>query len=111
LQSGEFVAEAERLITWASEETSIAPLVRQERRRIEAGLNVFAARRLIDAGRHSEALGRLYRAVGQHPTTVVRYWYKVVQAGLSALGLAGLFESYRRIRRRLTYGRARVLPP
>jgi hypothetical protein len=90
------VTEAERLIAWASAEPTIAPLVRRERRRIDSGLNVFAARRLIDAGRHPEAFGRLWRAVGQHPRTVVRYWYKVVQAGLSALGLAGLFESYRR---------------
>jgi hypothetical protein len=50
----------------------------------------------------------LVRASGQHPPTVARYWYKVVQAGFSALGLGGAFEWYRRTRRRLQYRGKRV---
>ena len=42
-------------------------------------------------------------ALGQRPATVAHYWYKVVQAGLSAVGLAFLFEWYRMTRRTLQY--------
>ncbi|MGH2606026.1 MAG: hypothetical protein ACRDG5_05495, partial [Anaerolineales bacterium] len=108
-QAGAFVEEAERLIAWAADSPGLGDLVRAHRRRISAGLDVFAARRLIDSGRYGEASRRILHALGLHPPTVLRYWYKAVQAGLSALGLAGLFEWYRRTRRRLTYGQRRAL--
>jgi len=108
-QAGAFVQEAERLIAWAAASPELGDLVRWQRRRIAAGLDVFAARRLIDAGRHGEASRHILHAFGLHPPTVLRYWYKAVQAGLSTLGLAGLFEWYRRTRRRLTYGHRRAL--
>ncbi len=101
--AGGFVAEAERLVNWAEGSPELGELVRQNRRRIAAGLDVFAARRLIDAGEYGTAFHRLVRAAGQHLPTVARYWYKVVQAGLSALGLAPVFEAYRRTRRRIQY--------
>lgn len=108
-QAGAFVQEAERLIAWAAASPDLGDLVRRQGRRITAGLDVFAARRLIDAGRHSEAGRRMLHALGLHPPTVLRYWYKAVQAGLSALGLAGLFDWYRRTRRWITYGHRRAL--
>lgn len=108
-QAAAFVEEAERLIAWAANSPDLGDLVRAHRRRIAAGLDVFAARRLIDSGRHGEAFRRILHALGLHPPAVLRYWYKAVQAGLSALGLAGLFEWYRRTRRRLTYGHRRAL--
>lgn len=108
-QAGAFVQEAERLIAWAAASPDLGDLVRRQGRRITAGLDVFAARRLIDAGRHREAGRRMLHALGLHPPTVLRYWYKAVQAGLSALGLAGLFAWYRRTRRRITYGHRRAL--
>jgi len=101
--AGGFVAEAERLVEWAGADEGLAPFVREHRRRIYGGLNVFAARRLIDAGRYAEAFKHILRAARLHPRTVLRYWYKVVQAAFSALGLARLFEAYRRARRRLWY--------
>ncbi len=107
-QAGAFVEEAERLVAWARQTAGLADLVRREERRVQAGLNVFAARRLIDAGEHRAAVRRLARALTQHPPTVARYWYKVVQATFSALGLASVFEWYRRTRRRLQYRGQRV---
>jgi glycosyltransferase involved in cell wall biosynthesis len=109
-QAARFVSEAERLIEWASESPGLKETVRRHHRRVQAGLNVFAARRLIDAGQYSEAWTRLLRASGQHPPTVIRYWYKVVQAGFSAIGLGGAFEWYRNTRRKLQYGGRRVIP-
>ena len=107
-QASRFVSEAERLIAWAAESPALEAVVRRHRSRVQAGLNVFAARRLIDAGQYSDAVVRLVRASGQHPPTVARYWYKVVQAGFSAIGLGGAFEWYRRARRRLQYGGKRI---
>ncbi|MEE8120099.1 MAG: hypothetical protein V3T55_01135, partial [Anaerolineales bacterium] len=85
-------------------------LVRRERKRIQSGLHVFAGRRLIDSGEYKRAFRYLVQAAAEHPPTVMRYWYKVVQAGLSALGLSGVFEWYRTTRRRITYGTQRIEP-
>lgn len=103
-----FVEEAERMLRWAEATPPFAEAVRHHRHRIQAGFNVFAARRLIDGGEYRRALRHILTALGQHPATVARYWYKFVQAAGSALGLAGLFFWYRRTRRRLQHGRQRV---
>lgn len=99
----EFVREAESLVSRARESADLSQVVRANERRISAGLNVFAARRLIDAGRYGEAVRRFGTAIGQHPPTVTRYWYKVVQAVLSALGLSAMFIWYRDTRRRIKF--------
>jgi glycosyltransferase involved in cell wall biosynthesis len=110
-QAAGFVEEARRLIDWAAGSEEFADLVRGRRRRILSGFHVFSARRLIDAGRHGEAVGHLARALALHPGTVARYWYKVVQAVLSALGLEGLFLWYRNTRRRIRYRGRRIELP
>ena len=99
----EFVREAERLVGRARESADLSQLVRVNQRRISAGLGVFAARRLIDAGRYGEAVRRFGTAFSKHPPTVARYWYKVVQAVFSALGLSPLFLWYRDTRRSLRF--------
>jgi glycosyltransferase involved in cell wall biosynthesis len=103
-----FVDEAQRMLRWAEATPELSETVRLHRRRIQAGYNVFAARRLIDAGEYRRAFQHFRTALGQHPPTVARYWYKFVQAAGSALGLAGLFFWYRRTRRRLQHGRTRI---
>lgn len=102
LASG-FVDEAGRLLEWAQNDDRLAGLMDRDSRRIQAGFNVFVARRLIDAGEFGRAFRHLMIAFGQRPATVAHYWYKVVQAGLSAVGLAFLFEWYRTTRRALQY--------
>jgi glycosyltransferase involved in cell wall biosynthesis len=107
-QAAVFADEAWRLIAWAETQEDLAEVIRDHRRRIYAGLNMFSARRLIDAGQFGAALKHIARASRLHLWTVIRYWYKVVQAGLSYLGLAGLFEWYRSTRRRLRFRGRRV---
>jgi glycosyltransferase involved in cell wall biosynthesis len=107
-QAAEFAGEAERLLRWASADPTLSPLIGTAARRIRGGLEVFAARRLIDAGQYREAVVRLWRASRHHLPTVFRYWYKVIQAAGGAIGLAGLFEGYRRVRRRLVHRRQAV---
>ncbi len=102
-QAAEFVREANRLIEWASGSDDFGELVAERRRRIQAGLNVFSARRLIDAGQHATATRHMLRALALHPLTFVRYWYKFVQAAFSALGLESGFYWYRDTRRRLRF--------
>ena len=109
-QAKGFVEEAQRLVAWAGQTEELGDLVHRERRRIQAGLHVFAGRRLIDSGEYKRAFRYLMQAATEHPPTVMRYWYKVVQAGLSAIGLPGLFEWYRTTRRRITYGTQRIEP-
>ena len=110
-QAAAFVEEAQRLIDWATNSEEFAELVRGRQRRILAGFHVFSARRLIDAGRYREAVSHLARALALHPGTVARYWYKAVQAILSALGLEGLFLWYRNTRRRIRYRGRRIELP
>lgn len=102
-QAGAFVEEAQRLVSWASSSESLSSTVLENNRRVYAGLEVFAARRLIDQGVYGTAFRRILRGFFHHPGTVIRYWYKVVQAGFSAIGLGFLFELYRRTRRKLVY--------
>jgi glycosyltransferase involved in cell wall biosynthesis len=102
-QAAGFVEEARRLIDWAAESEELADLVAAEKRRIEAGFNVFAARRLIDADEFDAAVRHLSVAMRLHPPTVAKYWYKVVQAVFSALGLSEAFMWYRRSRRSVTH--------
>ena len=109
-QAQGFVNEAQRLIEWAGQSDELGDLVLKENKRIRAGLHVFAGRRLIDSGEYKRAFRYLMQAATEHPPTVMRYWYKVIQAGLSAVGLPGLFEWYRRTRRKLTYGTQRIEP-
>jgi glycosyltransferase involved in cell wall biosynthesis len=68
---------------------------------IYAGLHVFHGRRLIDARQPRQALEQFWRAFRLHPGTVLRVWFKVVQALGGSIGLGDLFMGYRRLRRRL----------
>jgi glycosyltransferase involved in cell wall biosynthesis len=104
----QFVAEAERLIRQSEQSDAYKEIVAANRERVYAGLEVFAARRLIDAKKHGQAFRRITGAMRIHFPTVLRYWYKWVQAGLSMLGLDPLFMWYRRMRRKLLFAGQRI---
>src|SRR3972149_12136363 len=78
-QAAGFVEEAERLLRWAEDGSLLAPLVKRNRGRVRGGLEMFAARRLIDAGEYRQAVRRVARASRYHFLTAARYWYKAVQ--------------------------------
>lgn len=109
-QAAGFVEEAEAMLNWAAQSEQSKERFDDHSNFIMAGFHVFAARRLIDADAFPRAVGHLSQAFRLHPGTVLRYWYKVVQAGFSALGLAPLFLGYRRMRRRLQFGEVVVNP-
>jgi len=108
-QAAGWVGEAERFLTRAQVSDNLGPLIRDHQRRVMGCLDAFAARRLIDASRYGEAVRRFRRASSLYPPVVFRYWYKVVQAVFSGLGLEALFLSYRHTRRRLQHVNARVI--
>ncbi len=108
-QAATFVHEAFALIQSLEQAPAFAPTFARHRRRIYAGLHVFAARRLIDAGQPRAALRHFAQAWRLQPRQVLRRWYKVVQALGSAAGLQALFLGYRALRRRAQHGRKRLV--
>jgi glycosyltransferase involved in cell wall biosynthesis len=86
-----------------------APTLEKYRAEIYSGLHVFSARRLIDAHQPRQALVHFWQAFRLSPRTLVRVWYKVVQALSGTLGLGGLFLAYRTTRRRLQHRSARLI--
>lgn len=108
-QAADWVDEAERFLARAAVDPALASVIEDQKRVLSASLDAFAARRYIDAARYREAMGRFARAFFRSPASVVRYWYKVIQAFFSMLGLEQMFFLYRRARRRLQYGERRAV--
>ena len=104
-----FVEEAGQLIQEAKESPELHALVSSNARRIKSSLLVFAVRRYIDDGNYHLAVRRLVQAMFVDPRIVIRYWYKAVQAMLSALGLGALFLLYRRIRRKIQHRGSKII--
>jgi hypothetical protein len=102
-QAGGWVDEAERFLAQAEGDEALSPILQRHHRRIYASLDAFAGRRLIDAGHYRQAVRRFVRAMIRYPPVALRYWYKFVQASVSAIGLASLFFGYRKTRRRIQY--------
>jgi glycosyltransferase involved in cell wall biosynthesis len=107
-QAGVFVEEATRFIRELQAENRYPQAFAGHGEEIRAGLHLFAAKRLIDAGQAGQALGHIRRAWGLSPQAVMEVWYKVVQALGGAVGLSGLFLAYRRARRRLQHRSQRI---
>jgi glycosyltransferase involved in cell wall biosynthesis len=108
-QAARFVEEAFRLLPELETQPLFQPVFTAQGKEIYAGLHVFAAKRLIDAGQPAQALGHFRQALRLSPPAVGRTWYKVIQALGSALGLGPLFLAYRRSRRRLQHRTQRLV--
>jgi len=98
-----FVDEAFRFIPSLEDRPEYRDIFRKTKAEIYAGLNVFAGRRYIDAGRYREALIYFGRAMSIHFPTAIKYWYKIIQALGGAIGLDKIFLSYRISRRRIQH--------
>ncbi len=106
--AAEFASEARRLIEQASVSAVLGPVIASHRRRVSAGLECFSGRRLIDAGLYGQALKHFARGMMLQPRLTLRYWYKILQAGMGAVGLEAVFLWYRRTRRRMRHGKRRL---
>ena len=101
--AGAFVDEARQTLRRLESEAAFAPVFDEHRRAIEAGLDLFAARRYIDAGDPRLALRHFLQALRRRPGSAARQWYKGLQAAGGAIGLGGLFLRYRSIRRSIQH--------
>jgi len=107
-QAADFVEEAFAFVNRLQGESAFQEVLQRHDRKIKAGLHIFAARRLIDSGMFRRALSHFREAWRIKPRTVLRVWYKWVQAFGGVLGLSGLFIKYRDIRRRLQHQRVKL---
>jgi hypothetical protein len=107
-QASKFVEEAFRLLSELENEALFQPVIEAHRAQIYAGLNIFAAKRCIDAGQPGQALKFFRSAWNLSPGSVRRVWFKVAQAAGGALGLSAAFLAYRRIRRGLQHRSQRL---
>ena len=108
-QATMFVDEAFHFVPALENDPLFRKVLAENRRQIDAGLNVFAGRRYIDAGRPRQALAFFMKAFRISPASVSRVWYKVIQALGGALGLGKVFLAYRSLRRRLQHRGRRLL--
>ncbi|MEM5776357.1 MAG: hypothetical protein AAGU05_15245, partial [Anaerolineaceae bacterium] len=97
--SATFVDEAFRLVEKLESDPAFAATIRGNRKFIYAGLNIFAGRRLIDAGQPRRAVKHFWRAFRLSPVSTSRVWFKVLQALGGSIGLGRLFIAYRNVRR------------
>ncbi len=107
-QAARFVDEAFRLLPVLEKQPLFQSVFASKGKTIYAGLHVFAAKRLIDAGQPARALEHFRQALRLSPTVAAQAWYKAIQALGGALGLGPLFLAYRRSRRKLQH-KAQVL--
>jgi glycosyltransferase involved in cell wall biosynthesis len=107
-QSADFVGEAFRLIGRIRSEPPFSAVFASSGREIQAGLHIFAGKRLIDAGQSRQALTHFIQAVRFSPGAVARVWYKVIQALGGHLGVSRLFLTYRQARRKAQHGARRL---
>ncbi len=103
-QAMKFVEEAFQLIPILRQDSEFQPAFDRYGKEIEAGLQIFGGKRAIDAGLPRQALAYFCRAWQVSPMSVLKAWYKVVQALGGALGFGGLFLAYRKLRRDISHG-------
>ena len=104
VRSAGFVEEAFALIDRLEREDPYSTLISAHRSTILADLNLFAARRLIDAGEPRRAITHFRRALTLSPGRLARVWYKVLQALGGLAGLNSAFIAWRRLRRAVVHG-------
>jgi glycosyltransferase involved in cell wall biosynthesis len=102
-QAARFVEEAFHFVASCESDPLFQPLFTRQRDEIYAGLHIFAAKRLIDAGQSRQALNHFRQAADLSPRAVVHVWYKLAQATGNTLGLEKLFLAYRNTRRRFQH--------
>ena len=108
-QSARFVDEAFNFIGGLREEPKFSAIIKNHAEQIEAGLHIFSARRLIDAGQPRNALRHFWSAWQINPQSVLSVWYKWVQALGGSLGLGGLFLWYRKTRRKIQHNQRKLV--
>lgn len=107
--SERFVDEAFNFIDRLRSEPRFETVFKKYDYKIWAGLHVFSACRLIDSGMPKRAIVYFRQAWKFDSKIVLRVWYKWVQALGSALGLGSFFLLYRKIRRKISHQKKKLV--
>jgi len=108
-QATVFVDEAFRLIPMLEKDPDYGEIFARSGQRIAAGLQLYAAKRYLDAGKPRQALGFYFKGARLSPGMAARIWRKFVQALGGSLGLTSLFLAYRRSRRKIQFSRQQLV--
>jgi glycosyltransferase involved in cell wall biosynthesis len=108
-QTTVFVDEAFRLIPMLEKDPEYRESFARSGRRIAAGLQFYAAKRYLDAGKPRQALNFYIHGARLSPGMAVRIWRKFVQALGGSLGLTSIFLIYRRSRRKIQFSRQQLV--
>jgi glycosyltransferase involved in cell wall biosynthesis len=103
-QAARYGPDAFSLVKELEKDPIFTPVIQENHASIFAGLHIFYGRRLIDAGQPRLALENFWKAFWLHPASLMKEWYKPVQAlgGVIGLGSAivALRNRFRRLRNR-----------
>jgi glycosyltransferase involved in cell wall biosynthesis len=102
-QAGKFVDEAFHLISTLENDPLFSQVFKERRDEIYAGMNTFAGRRYIDAGEYKKSIQHFFSSLKLAPREALKYWYKILQAGMGLIGLMPLALFYRRVRRKIKF--------
>ena len=86
--------EAYRILAWAESQADLAPLLREDARRIWAGAHKINARYLLDGGLVWPAFKGYVKAAITWPPLLASFWHRLLFAGLSLLGCGFLGDWY-----------------
>ena len=91
-QAAKFGGEIFAILGWMQSQPDLAPLVEQNRRKIEAGAYRLDARYLLDAGQPGASLRSYGRALMKDPSYTLRHWHRMAYAAAALVGLDGLVD-------------------
>ena len=97
-QAAGFGREALRILEWMENQPDLAPLVKRDRRRIEAGAQRLNARYLLDGGMPAPALRAYASALVRSPGFTLQHGHRILYALLSLAGGKSLAGLYYRLR-------------
>lgn len=92
VQASSFGRETYNILGWMQSQPDLAPLVAQNRRKIEAGAYRLDARYLLDAGQPRAALRSYGRALLNDPPYALRHWRRMAYAAAALVGMDGLID-------------------
>ncbi len=102
-QVSRFVEEAFHFIPSLETDKLFEPVFARHRNKIFAGLHAFAAKRILDGEKPSEALDYFRLGWRYSPRVVLAAWRKVIQAIGYRLGVGNLFLAFRHSRRKVQF--------
>jgi len=91
-QAAGFGRETFDILDWMQAQPDLAPMLAQNRRKIEAGAYRLDARYLLDAGQPGASLRSYSRALLNDPPYALRHWHRMAYAAASLVGLGGFVD-------------------